>query len=376
MTGTLTRWCFCLAFIAPIAGCAFAPGGNIDYSTDSAPIDDLVDVEPITLGLVRAQATEARLTRDAFDRSIRTSREQLPVYEYRIGAGDILSVVVYDHPELTNPAGGDQSAAERGTVVHADGTIYYPYIGTIQAEGRTIQEIRSEISGRLASFISTPQIDVRVVGFNSQKFYVTGQVNQSGVQAITNVPMTVLDAIASAGGLGDDADWHEVTLTHDGQDIRLSLYDMLANGDLSQNRVLQNGDVLHVPDVGNQKVYVMGEVGSARAIPMGGTRYSLTDALAQSGGMNEASANATGIFVIRQAPEGSDKLATVYQLNAKNSAALMLGAQFMLQPTDIIYVTTTALGRWNRTISLLLPSVTSIYQVTRTGNEVDDLRNR
>lgn len=346
------------------------------YRADSAPIDDLVDIEPITLGLVRSSAQQSKITRAQFDRSVKTSRENLPIYEYRIGQGDIISVVVFEHPELTNPAGGDQPAAERGNVVHADGTIYYPYIGTIQAEGKTIQDIRDELAIRLSDYIESPQVDVRVVAYNSQKAYVTGKVDRPGVLPITNVPMTILDALSASGGIVEGADWHEVTLTHNEQDIQVNVYDMLANGDLSQNRLLQNGDVLHVPDVGNQKVYVLGEVGEAQAIPMGSARFSLTDALAQSGGINEASADATGIFVIRQAPENSDKLATVYQLNARNSAALMLGTQFILQPTDIIYVTTTDIGRWNRTISLLLPSVTSIYQVTRAANEADDLRNR
>ncbi|WP_081803472.1 polysaccharide export protein [Halotalea alkalilenta] len=377
MTGSLARWCLCLAFIPPVAGCAFAPGGNMTYSTDSAPIDDLVDVEPITLGLVRTQAQQAKATRAQFDRAVLKASEHEPPYEYRIGAGDILYVVVYEHPELTNPAGTDNNnVSQQGNVVHADGTVYYPYIGTIDVANRTVQEVRNEIQRRLADYVASPQVDVRVLQYRSQKLYVTGQVTESGVQSITDVPLTILDAISAAGGFNEFADWHNVTLTHKGEDIKINVYDMLAGGDLGQNRVLEDGDVLHVPDIGNQKVYVMGEVGDARAISMGNSQYSLTDALAQSGGINEASADATGIFVIRQAPESSDKLATVYQLNARNSAALMLGNQFMLQPTDIVYVTTTELGRWNRTISLLLPSVTSIYQVTRTANEADDLRNR
>lgn len=368
------QWLLSLCFVPAIAGCAFAPGGAIPYDTAGDDIDELVDIEPITLGLVRAQAAESARQGALNDRSLTSSRSLAPDYSYRIGPGDILSVIVYDHPELTNPAGSDQSPEQSGNVVEPDGTLYYPYIGRIRVAGLTALEVRDELARRLADgYIASPQISVRVAAFNSQKAYVTGSVDRPGAQMITNVPLTILDAVAAAGGLSDAADWHNVMLTHRGQDIRLSVFDMLQRGDFAQNRLLEDGDVLHVPEVGNQKVYVLGEVIQPRAISMGNTRYSLTDALSQSGGINEGSANATGIFVIRRAPEGSQKMATVYQLDARNSAALMLGTEFMLKPTDIVYVTTTALGRWNRTISLLLPSVGSIYDISRTTQNVRDL---
>ncbi|WP_155834120.1 polysaccharide export protein [Halotalea alkalilenta] len=368
------QWLLSICFVPAIAGCAFAPGGAIPYDTAGDDIDELVDIEPITLGLVRAQAAESARQGELNDRSLTSSRSLAPDYSYRIGPGDILSVIVYDHPELTNPAGSDQSPEQSGNVVEPDGTLYYPYIGRIRVAGLTALEVRDELARRLSDgYIASPQISVRVAAFNSQKAYVTGSVDRPGAQMITNVPLTILDAVAAAGGLSDAADWHNVVLTHRGQDIRLSVFDMLQRGDFAQNRLLEDGDVLHVPEVGNQKVYVLGEVIQPRAISMGNTRYSLTDALSQSGGINEGSANATGIFVIRRAPEGSQKMATVYQLDARNSAALMLGTEFMLKPTDIVYVTTTALGRWNRTISLLLPSVGSIYDISRTTQNVRDL---
>ncbi|WP_235937248.1 hypothetical protein [Vreelandella azerica] len=73
-----------------LSGCALAPGGNIEYRTESAPLDDLVDIEPITPGLVstyrsvvsRAQPLSAE-QRQAFDD-----------YEYLVGPGDVLSIIV------------------------------------------------------------------------------------------------------------------------------------------------------------------------------------------------------------------------------------------------------------------------------------------
>lgn len=388
------RWCspaLLLSLAVVISGCAFAPGGHIDYDTDSAPVDDLVDVEPITLGLVRTQQAAASQTPSssgarsaagpgeeaALAQAVSSPRKQAlnDGYEYRIGIGDVLSIIVYDHPELTIPAGSERPTEDTGNTVYSDGTIFYPYVGRIQVAGRTIEDVRSQLQSRLATYVTEPQVDVKVVGFNSQKAYVTGQVERPGVMPITNVPMTILDAINLVGGLNGDANWHDVVLSRGDAETHIDVYSMLQSGNMRQNQLLKDGDVLHIPDIGNQKVFVMGEVMDPITLPMGNSRLSLTDALSEAGGMDEEQANAKGIFVIRQAAPDTGKLATVYQLDARNATSLVLGAQFMLQPTDIVYVTAAPLSRWNRVVNQLTPTISSVYQVTRATRDFDELRD-
>ncbi|MDH4573257.1 polysaccharide export protein Wza [Salinicola acroporae] len=383
---SIFRWCLpvlALSLVVTASGCAFAPGGHIDYDTDSAPIDDLVDIEPITLGLVRTQQATTSLRggsgEDAdLQRAAVASHDDPALddrYEYHIGIGDVLSIIVYDHPELTIPAGSERPTEDTGNTVYSDGTIFYPYVGRIQVAGRTVEDVRSQLQRRLATYVTEPQVDVKVVGFNSQKVYVTGQVENPGVMPVTNVPMTVLDAINLGGGLNGEANWHDVVLSRGSVETHIDVYSMLQNGDMRQNQLLRDGDVLHVSDIGSQKVFVMGEVMDPVTLPMGNSRLSLTDALSQAGGMDETQANAKGIFVIRQSAPDSGKLATVYQLDARNTTALVLGAQFMLQPTDIVYVTAAPLSRWNRVINQLTPTISSVYQVTRATRDFDELRD-
>lgn len=356
-----------------LSGCAFAPGSHFDADVESAPVDDLVDVEPITLGLIASQ--ERAPDDQALKQMSEAQRVALDSYDYRIGKGDVLSIIVYDHPELTIPAGSERSAAESGNTVQPDGTIYYPYIGEVAVEGQTVSEVRETISRQLAEFIAAPQVEVRIAAYNSQDVLISGEVGEPGRLPITNVPMTVLDAISMSGGLGPQANWHGVQLTRDGETRTLDVYGMLNEGNLSSDLLLQDDDVLHVPDLGEQQVFVMGEVSEPQSLPMGRSPITLTEALSRAGSFNEAQADASGIFVFRRNTQRQDKLATVYQLNARNAAAMVLGTQFRLEPSDVVYVTTTSLGRWNRTINQILPTVTALYQVTQAANDANDLRN-
>ena len=347
------RWLLVALLAGALSGCALAPGGHIDYRTETPPLDELVDIEPITPGLVatlsngvgRAQPMDGEL------------REALDAWEYRIGTGDVLSVIVYDHPELTIPAGAERPAAEAGHRVRSDGTIFYPFIGRVAVADRTLDEVRVELARRLEPYVADPQVDVGVAAFRSQKVHVSGAVREPQTLPVTSVPLTVVDAISQVGGAEEGANWHEVILTRDGEEQRLSLFALLRQGDQTQNRLLRDGDMLHVPSAENQAVAVMGQVRTPGNLRLGNERLSLTDALARAGGIDEESARASGIFVIRPQDDGNDKLATVYQLDVSNATAFTLGSRFALEPRDVIYVTTAPLSRWNRVISQLLPSL-------------------
>lgn len=115
--------------------------------------------------------------------------------------------------------------------------------------------------------------------------------------------------------------------------------------------------MLHVPTSENQAVAVMGQVRTPGNVRLGNERLSLTDVLARAGGINETSARPSGIFVIRGNDTDNERLATVYQLDISNASAFTLGSSFTMQPTDVVYVTTAPIARWNRVISQLLPSV-------------------
>lgn len=356
-----------------LGGCAWAPGSHLESRSEAAPIDDLVKIRPITPGLVATQAEAQGASRGAGMSA--ELRQSLDAYEYRIGEGDVLDIIVYDHPELTIPAGSERSAAEAGKLVGRDGSIFYPFIGRVQVAGKTLESVRRELAARLTDYIAEPQVDVRVAAFNSKKVYVSGAVAEPQSIALATTPLTIADAISQVGGATETANWHGATLNRDGQDYPVSLYALMQEGDQSQNRLLQDGDVLHVPTAENRGVAVMGQVRRPGDQPLGNEPLSLTDAVSRAGGIDETSAEASGIFVVREGPTDSDKLATVYQLDVSNAAAFALGNRFQLEPQDVVYVTTAPIARWNRVISLLLPSVSLPGSVADSATDVRDIND-
>ncbi|GEN29576.1 polysaccharide export protein Wza [Halovibrio variabilis] len=356
-----------------IAGCSIAPGGDIDYDAPEPPdVMPLVDIKPITPELIwslEVQQDQERGVHPVTDKL----RNEITDYEYTLGVGDVLSIVVYDHPELTIPTGGERSAVEAGNIVRSDGTIFYPFVGRVHVEGKTTEEVRVQLTRGLSDFLTEPQIDVFIAAFNSKRFHVTGAVAAPGSVPVTNVPLTILDAINEVGGPTDNAFWHEMFLFRNGTEEELSLYSLLSEGDQRQNRLLRDGDLLHIPSADNQGVAMLGQVRSPGNLRMNRERLSLTDALSRAGGINEQTAEPSGIFVLRRNEPGAEKLATVYQLDVSNAIALVMASNFQLEPKDVVYVTTAPIARWNRVISLLLPSLNLPRDLGNSSNGLNDL---
>ena len=366
-----------IAFYAATAlsACTMAPGSFVQFQslketqTDAGLLNSQVSVTTVDANVLR-QLSEKR-SDDTSD-LLTILESERSRYEYRVGPGDILSIIVYDHPELTIPAGEQRSAADTGNLVNPDGTIFYPYTGRIKVDGQTVDEIRENITALLSEYIRDPQIEVRVAQFNSKFVFVTGAVNKPGRVALRNTPLTLIDAVQLASGFTPNANHHELKITRRNQTATVSSYQLLKAGDLSQNIVLRPGDLIHVPDDSTQRVYVMGEVNRPGQVGMGSTRLTLTDVITQVGGIKESSADAAGVFVIRPSAR-PDRLADVYQFDLRNSIAYVFSNQFRVTPNDIVYVSTTDLGRLNRVIDQISPTLDLINLTETAETSLRDL---
>lgn len=327
---------------AGLSGCAL-PGS---YFADDSRAPENIEIKAINAALLASPEATSTASKSRLSRTFATP------YDYKIGVGDILNIIVWDHPELSIPQGSQRNAAESGNWVHADGMIFYPYVGKLKVAGKSVVQVRELLTARLKQYIRSPQVDVSIAAFRSQRVHVTGAVKKPTEVGISNVPLTLISAINQAGGLQDLADWEHVSLIRNGQEFQYSVRAILEDGDLNQDIQLKHGDLIHVPDLKASKAYVLGEVNKPSTIQFARERVSLIDALSQSGGLDNTNARTSGVFVFRQ----QDKITQVFQLDASNAAAYLLAERFNLKPKDIVFVTSLPIARWNRLISQLMPT--------------------
>lgn len=319
------------------------------------------EVEELSTNVAIVQLTADNIAAFNTPRNLDGSRGTMPSggWDYRVGVGDVLDIVVWDHPELTMPAGATRTPQESGQRVQSDGTFFYPYVGQIQAKGKTPEAIRDDLTEKLTKFIPDPQVEVRVVGYKAQAVSVTGEVGSPSRQPLTDMALTLLDAISAAGGLTEQADPRNVTVRRGGHTYTVDLQAFLEDGAKSNNPVLQNGDVVSVGRLELQEAYLLGQIIKPSTIDLSRENVTLTQAVTRVGGLKEDSADARGIFVFRDTPMGI----TVYQLDASNPAAYLIGTRFVILPQDVVYITSAPVYRWNRLISSLLPTLTTVRAV-------------
>ena len=368
------------ALCASLGACAIVPGDRayslrdekssvklpVRTSDAAEPVPENVAIKPITAELIIEQLKAAAPQRPTATNGNLTANAGKPANavqatpDYKIGPGDILSIIVWDHPELTTPAGQYRSADQAGTVVNEDGTIYYPYVGTLSVAGKTTRQVRDILTKSLSKYIEKVQLDVRMAAFRSKRVYVVGEVNKPGLQEVTDIPMTVLEAVNRAGGFGPEADHSRVLLTRKGTTYRVDIQAMYEAGATEQNALLEPGDILNVQDRSFNKIFVLGEVAKPGSLIMSKKRSTLAEALADAGYIAQDRSNPKWIYVMR----GESDVPELFHLDGSSPDSMLLADRFTLQPRDIVYVDAADVVRWNRVVSNILPTAQTLNQTS------------
>jgi polysaccharide biosynthesis/export protein len=192
--------------------------------------------------------------------------------DYRLGADDVLTITIF--------VGGEKQV-ETEMVVGNNGSVNVPFIGKVQAEGLTMDELEKLITLPLKQdYFVNPQIHLQIKEYHSLQFFISGAVKNPGKYALDFIP-TVMDLVANAGGVlterGNlayilrgvpdreikDSDISEVLSKT--EPIRVDLIKLLDEGDMSENIRLESGDTVYIPlntklNQSATKVYVQGEV--------------------------------------------------------------------------------------------------------------------
>ncbi|MDD4955907.1 MAG: polysaccharide export protein [Candidatus Omnitrophica bacterium] len=174
-----------------------------------------------------------------FIRASDYKEDEWALENYLIDMGDILEISVWQVEDL-----------QRDVVVRPDGKISFPLIGDVQASGKTIEQLREEIVGKIKLYIKVPQVSINILEFGGKKAVVLGDVQDEGVIRF-NTPTTALEAIALAGGFDKvKANMDRVYVIRDVHSdrplvIMVNANDVLKGGYLSENVLVRSGDIVY-----------------------------------------------------------------------------------------------------------------------------------
>jgi polysaccharide export outer membrane protein len=394
-----------LLMAATLSGCAWAPGLHMSgaagqeagkrttlLSVLNKPAED--DTPPpgtlteITPQLIRQQRATQEV--NAVEQVKHLFGKPQP---YTIGAGDVLSIVVWGHPEFAMANGGPAQAgggagtaasftgaaapmpetsatALGGQYVSAEGTIQFPYVGSLSVAGMSEAKARDALVKKLSRYIKDPQVTLRIQAYRSNRLYIEGDVRAPGLVALNDLPMTLPEALARAGGLLPSADRSAISITRGDQTTLINLQ-KLTEENINPNQILlAAGDMVRVTGREDAKVYVLGEVTAPKPVPMRYGKLTLNEALGEAIGLSQISSDPSQVYVMRN-PKGDQP--EIFHLNASTPYTYILAEGFQLRPRDVVYVDPAPIVRWNRVISLLLPSASAI---TVTRSAVDPTNNR
>jgi len=217
-----------------------------------------------------------------------------PAAEYRLGAGDVVRITVFQNPELTL-----ESRLNEG------GVLSFPLIGSVRLGGLSVPEAERLIADSLArgNFLRNPQVTIIVLQVRGNQVNVLGQVGRPGRYPLETADTRLTDMIALAGGVAPGgADVIVVTGTRDGKPFReeVDLPALFTAGGAARDIVLRNGDAVWVDR--QPLVYIYGEV--QRPGPMRLERgMTLLQALATGGGLTPRGTE-KGIRVHRKGGNG------------------------------------------------------------------------
>lgn len=366
-----------------VAGCSL-PGHRVQADTDDSwfgtdPRYEQAQAEPeqdyeaqvyeITPSLIQ------KLNRRERERQSRPRPPDLRIQSdaaypaYRVGPGDMLNVIVYGHPDLTNPMGTSQNVEANARLVDAGGDIYIPFVGELHVDGMTLDEIRKEVAEGLSKVLRDPQVDVQVLRYRSKRVFITGDISRPCSVPITDVPLTVYEALDQCEGLLEREQFgaRAMRLMRDGESYALNLSQIYRQ---EEPFWLQPGDRLVIDDRLN-RVFLIGEFEEQTMAQIAAGGMTLADAMAEAGGLDRETADASNIFVIRgfvedePGPDGevqTNVRPEVYHLDARSAEALILADQFELQPRDVVFAAPAGLVNFNRALALITPSLNVLFQ--------------
>lgn len=333
--------------------CALSPGMSSFGISSSSNFDKLnlefYNIEEVDLKSLPTHSEKYKIDNENLEKLIKENE-----YRYLLGSGDVISIKVVDIDEVN----GDFT-------LDAEGYISLPYAGKILVANLTKLDAENLISEVLSEYYQNPQTIISIKEFKSRYIYITGEITKPQSILLTDKAVSLMDIIIEAGYIKDQKTYDKKALLKRGSDVyTIDLYELFNEINIDKNIFLREDDIIHVQKKNEDMLYVFGEA-TQGTYPIF-QNSTLTELLSNTK-INQVTANANKIYVIRE--DLTRPLhGMIYQLNAKNPAALIYANNFNLLPQDVVFISASGIVRWNRVISLITPQ-SGIFSTYRDANK-------
>ncbi|RED11159.1 polysaccharide biosynthesis/export family protein [Pontivivens insulae] len=372
-TATFRAAATVVAFAA-LAGCASLPrsGPTIEEIT-AQPADGspAIAIIPIDAQVARdTQYDEPLFFSPAFQVAGLTNIEVIQPL-------DVLDITVWENGQFPLFGGGEGSATTLGDMrVGLDGRFFMPQVGMVRASGRSIEQIRRDLTSRLAEMTPEPQVEVRLTSSGSNTVRVIGAEGPIGDVPIEAATRTLAGLMANVAASGVDTDVAQVSIRRGDMVSRVWLEDVLMDPDA--DIALRGGDIISI-ERDPRSFIALGELGSQTSVEFPGRDISLMEAIATMGGLNPNTADPRGVFVLREEeaevysrfatpPDSSGTVRVAYVLDLTAPAAFFTASSFSVRDDDIVYVSEAPYVQFLKIVGAISPP---IQAVTSTASVLD-----
>ncbi|MGI6393299.1 MAG: polysaccharide biosynthesis/export family protein [bacterium] len=274
---------------------------------------------------------------------------------YTVGIGDEIKISIYGNPEDSTQA--TALGEIFGHAVDENGEINIPLLKHVKVAGMTRKEVTVMLEEMYSKYIKNPHIMFDLVKYESQFYYVTGNVKNAGRHPI-KVNSNLLEVITSIVP-NDDKGAIEYIYLKRGEIVLPVSISEVSTGNIDFSKYfLKDGDTFYVPAPNMNRVYILGEVKKPGAFEISGN-YTMLDLIADAEGLTPPYSAEGRIYMVRQTANKH----LLVQLSFDEIFSGKAGA-IKLVPGDRVYVSPTVLTSYNRIVQQLLPTFQMLYTGT------------
>ncbi len=362
MHGRARPLALALSLCAALAGCTLPRSGPTASEIHTASSNKEFGVHVVSVDPSIAAATRYIETL-GFGASLLNAGTVSPDM---ISPGDRLAVTVWENVDTGLLAGvGQRVTSVEQIQVDQGGTVFMPYVGRVQAGGRTAEALRGDITAALADQTPDPQVEVRRVAGDGATVTILGGVASPGIYPIESPTLRLSAMLARAGGVALVPDVAQIKVERGGTTGRAWLQDLYDNP--RYDIALRSGDRIIVEE-DRRAFTALGATGSQARVPFNKRELSAVEAIAAAGGLDGRSADPTGVFVFREERSeianrvlgrndlvGPQRMA--YVLNMTRAEGLFAAGQFIIRDEDTVYITEAPFAAWSRVLGVATSTV-------------------